>query len=272
MLYNFSIIVCGCTKNSSSYIEENLAKLYEMNNNIFKDFHFVVYENDSTDNTVNKLETFKKNHTNFNYISEKDVYKQSNIIQNIQLRPQLIAHGRNMLLKYINKHYSHFDYMIMVDLDSVINIFRTNQLKYIFNNDLKWDVLTANCIGKYYDIWALRIYKDVWIPDIHNTLWNEVIDYDCWEKAMMYNNVQKYVYDNQIIIPVNKPLIPVSSAFGGFGIYKIEKIKNCWYKAIVDNKLNCEHVNFHNDMKNIHNAKIFICAQFIVNQQNEHVK
>uniref|UniRef100_A0A6C0EWY3 Glycosyltransferase 2-like domain-containing protein n=1 Tax=viral metagenome TaxID=1070528 RepID=A0A6C0EWY3_9ZZZZ len=271
MMYDFSVIVCGCTKNSASYIEENITKLYEMNN-IFKAFHFVVYENDSNDNTKDKLQHFKNSHSNFNYISERDVDKHIDLDRRLQLRPQFIAHGRNVLLKYMNEKYTEFDYMIMVDLDSVISTFRASQLKYIFNNDLTWDVLTANCIGKYYDIWALRIYKDVWVPEIHNTLWSTYIDYDCWEKAIMCRNAQKYVYDNQITIPVNKPLIPVSSSFGGFGIYKMSKIKGCFYKAVVDNKIYCEHVSFHNDIKNIHNAKIFICPQFVVNQQNEHVR
>jgi hypothetical protein len=133
-------------------------------------------------------------------------------------------------------------------------------------------VLFSNCIGKYYDIWALRIQSSVWVPEIHEKLWKDIIDYDCWEKARLHNNSKKYVNDNQVIIPVTFPLIPVSSAFGGFGIYKIEKLKNCWYTGIDNNKIICEHVQFHNQMCKKNGAKLFICPPFLVNQQPHHTK
>ena len=270
-MYDFSVIVCGCTQNSAAYIYENSSKLYEMKN-IFKNFHFVVYENDSTDNTVSVLESFKKTHTNFNYISETEIYKNIPIQWTPHTRCIFIAYCRNQLLKYIDINYSNYDYMIMVDLDDVMSVFNVKQLQYIFKNDLQWDALFANCLGKYYDIWALRIEPNVWIPEIHEQLWNEVIDYDCWEKACFYQNSKKYVFDNQICIPVKVPHIPVSSAFGGFGIYKISKIKNCWYSGVENGKIICEHVPFHKQIRETYNAKFFICPKFLVNQQEHHTK
>jgi hypothetical protein len=238
-----SVIVCGCTKNSSGYIHKHLQLLYDMAP-LFKTFKMLIYENDSTDNTVEILEHFKQTHPFFDYISE-----------NLQLsiRTEVLAHGRNTLLGHIQE----FEYMIMVDLDDVIATFKPSQIKYLFEHS-EWDALFANCLGKYYDIWALRIERDKWTPLCPF----QVIDYDCWEAAQKYRTRQ-VISQHQISIPVSEPLIPVNSAFGGFGIYKVNKI-NGRYNGF--NGMRCEHVEFHKGMK-----RLFICPKFLVNKQSEHI-
>ena len=64
----------------------------------------------------------------------------------------------------------------------------------------------------------------------------------------------------------NKKPIKVLSAFGGLGIYKIKSIKKCKYNGVeikTDNKTHfidedCEHVKFHECMRNNGNDKIYI--------------
>jgi hypothetical protein len=148
--------------------------------------------------------------------------------------------------------------MIMVDLDDVIATFKPSQIKYLFEHT-EWDALFANCLGKYYDIWALRIEREKWTPLCPF----QVIDYDCWEAAQKYRT-RKVVSQHQISIPVSAPLIPVNSAFGGFGIYKVKKI-NGRYSGF-DGRIRCEHVEFHKGMK-----RLFICPKFLVNKQSEHI-
>ena len=241
---NKKVVIAGCTKNSATYIVERLHKLVEMGK-LFTTYHIVLYENDSTDNTVEKLEQFKQTHPLFDYISE-----------NLQTRvkTQALAHGRNTLLR----HIQGFEYMIMVDLDDVIATFKPGQIKYLFEHT-EWDALFANCLGKYYDIWALRIEREKWTPLCPF----QVIDYDCWEAAQKYRTRQ-VVSQHQISIPVSAPLIPVNSAFGGFGIYKVKKI-NGRYNGF-DGIVRCEHVEFHKGMK-----RLFICPKFLVNKQSEHI-
>jgi hypothetical protein len=151
-----------------------------------------------------------------------------------------------------------FEYMIMVDLDDVIATFKPSQIKYLFEHT-EWDALFANCLGKYYDIWALRIERDKWTQLCPF----QVIDYDCWEAVQKYRTRQ-VVSQHQISIPVSTPLIPVNSAFGGFGIYKVDKI-NGRYNGF-DGRIRCEHVEFHKGMK-----RLFICPKFLVNKQSEHI-
>ena len=268
-MYNYSVIVCGCTQNSSTYIYNNLLKLYNMNA-IFTKFKFVVYENDSTDNTVSILEEFKLSNPNFDYISEKNIQQHIPIQWCPRVRSIFIAYCRNKLINYVLSNYMDYDYMIMVDLDNVIDKFNVNQMQYVFNTNMQWDALFANCLGKYYDIWALRINNSLWNPNIHGKLWNHPIDYDCWERAIGEHNAKKYVYDHQICIPVKTPLIPVSSAFGGFGVYKISKIINCTYSGIQNNRIVCEHVSFHEQMIAKNDAKLYICPALLMNAQPNH--
>ena len=242
-----SLIVCGCTKNSESYIYKHLQLLYDIEP-LFKTFKMLVYENDSDDNTVKILEKFKQTHPKFDYISENIQDDDDNLS-----RTEILAHGRNTLLK----HIQGFDYMIMVDLDDVISTFKPSQLKYLFEHK-EWDALFANC-ETYYDIWALRIEKDKWTPKCPF----KVIDYDCWEKAH-YHQSKHFVSQHQIKIPSSAPLIPVNSAFGGFGIYKVNKINI--NENRYDGSNQCEHVSFHKGMNNL-----FICPKFMVNKQEHHL-
>lgn len=247
-MYPYSLIVCGCTKNSSNYIKKNLELLYDIQP-LFKEFKLLVFENDSVDSTGKILQLFKSTHPLFDFISETN---------NILKRTEAIAHGRNTLLQYAQNH--NYDYMIMVDLDDVISTFKSSQIKYLFEKD-EWDALFANCIGKYYDVWALRIDQTIW--NSSNPF--KMIDFDCWEMAKRCQT-NRCVSAYQIVIPINAPLIPVTSAFGGFGIYKVNKTQGCSYNGDT-----CEHVSFHKEMIEKNKAKLFICPKFLVNKQDVHI-
>jgi len=259
--YDYKVVVCGCTKNSAAYIEEALKKMYNMQN-IFKEFQLLVYENDSADDTVNILNKFGKDNPNFHLFSEKGVREHQ--------RTMVIAHGRNRLLDYVNTRFSDYDYIIMADFD-VMGLYTNDDFEQIFKHDIsKWDVLTANCNGPYYDIWPLRIETSLWKKEIHGDLWPDIIDYDCWQKG----DRERYVYKNQVIIPKTKPLIPVDSAFGGFGIYRMQIIKGCKYSGQdISGKFGtCEHTHFNLEIREKNKGRIFICPSFIVECQLEHVK
>lgn len=263
-----SIIVCGCTKNSANYIQSHLEKLYSLRS-IYSRFQMIIFENDSTDNTKTKLKQFESSHDNvhilFDTLKEKiktPVTKKS--YSHYVQKPLNLSYARNVLLDYIEADFSHFDYMMMVDLDSVVNNFEVSLIQHIVTkyDPSTWDVLTANSDKKYYDIWALRINTEIWNSELHGKLWREPIDYDCWMKK----DTQKGVRGNQINIPRDFPLIPVTSAFGGMGIYRISSIKGCRYSAEFDQSLTCEHVSFHDQIIK-RGGKIFICPDMIVCSQ-----
>ena len=106
------------------------------------------------------------------------------------------------------------------------------------------------------------MYPDIWDPELHGKLWKYPIDYDCWTMR----DTGKSVSGNQISIPVDFPLIPVTSAFGGMGIYRISSIQGCRYSAEFDQSLTCEHVSFHDQIIK-KGGKIFICPDMVVQSQ-----
>ena len=275
-MYNYKIVIAGCTKNSGNYIYQHLLKLVQIGK-MFNEYQIIIYENDSNDNTLNELEKFKLQHSNnFIFINETQVLA---IYINIDNRIQIISHGRNIILKEINEKYNDYDFMLMIDLDNILDNFKPEIISNIFKYDInKWDVLTSNCINKYYDIWALRISKQIWKPEIHGKIWNKPIEHDCWYEIVDNIHPRHCVKNYQKIIPINCPLIETDSSFGGLGIYKISKIKNCRYHSYCyDNNKNvlrgqCEHVSFHRDIKNNNGGKIFICPSLLVNCPTEHLQ
>lgn len=269
------VIIAGCTKNSGQYILAHLIKLGELGKQ-FSEYKIIIYENDSSDNTIELLELYKKSNKNFIYISEKGISTKYSPHHN---RVQIITHGRNYLLTLVYEKYSNYDLLIMVDLDDVLKKFNAKNCAQQISrhNDVEWSGLTANCEGPYYDIWALRIPATLWDPEIHGKIWPGPLEHDCWNQIS--NNIPQRVCikNYQKIIPLNMPLIETESSFNGIGVYKIDKIKDIKYDAFYRNQDNqiifgqCEHVSFHRNIRN-NGGKIYICPSLMMNSQTEHIQ
>ena len=265
---DYKIVIAGCTKNSASYISEHLLRLVEIGK-LFKTYNILIYENDSTDNTCEVLNRFKRDNNNFDFIHEENIIER--LKYNGHERAQTIAHGRNRLLKVISHLYSTYDLMIMIDLDNILDRFNPKHILNIFNYGDVWDVLTANCINKYYDIWALRIPPTVWNQAIHGKIWDKPLAHDCWYQIVDNIHPRECVKNYQKIIPIKSPLIETVSSFGGLGIYKIAVIKGCEYNSVENNNPQCEHITFHRDIIR-KGGRIFICPSLLVNCPLEHLQ
>jgi hypothetical protein len=244
------VVIAGCTKNSASYLRSRLETLTSIGN-LFETSQILIYENDSDDNTVAILTEFKSTHSNFTFIHEHYVDNKTNSL----------AHGRNMLLYEISQNYNDYDYMIMVDLDVVLDKFNPTQILHMFSYT-NWDVLTANCNYKYYDIWALRMSTSKW-TDFHAKIWPSPLLHDCWRDVNPRECIRKYQQE----IPMNYPLLEVDSAFNGLGIYKLSAIVGCRYSP---EQIQCEHVSFHRDIVR-KGGKIYICPSILVTCEREHI-
>ena len=79
--------------------------------------------------------------------------------------------------------------------------------------NLEWDVFTANQSARYYDLLALR--HPLWSPN------NWLIESAWFSQFLGKSKAQRHsMTDRMIKIPVNLPPIPVDSAFGGLAIYR----------------------------------------------------
>ena len=122
----------------------------------------------------------------------------------------------------------------------------------------KWDSLSFNR-EMYYDIWALRYSRfdaNVWAFGLDSFALVKIIRRDI---SSILEESRK----------MGQPYVPVLSAFNGLAIYKLDKTLNCEYSALcIEFRTpcrdgDCEHVAFHRCMREKHQARIVIHADYL---------
>ncbi len=268
LLKKKSIIIVGVIKNGEKYLENIFKNIHNIGN-FFKKYKILLYENDSIDNTKQIIfNEISKHSDKIEYICGDEV----KLDEKFPYRTLRLAHIRNILLNKVisDEIYNKYDYMLNMDMDDV------NEKPYIYETFDKifqydesiWDIQTIHQREIYYDVWAFRK--------------KGYIDFDCWEKVneslenmCKEEAIKKYVTKCQKPYSITRGLIPVTSAFGGAGIYKIDFLKkaiNARYigikrmnkrSDIVHYRETCEHVSFHQGLTNIYKGKMFINPEWI---------
>ncbi len=250
-----SIVIIGTTRNSEIYLDSVFDNIYQITSH-FDKYNIIVYENDSLDNTKDKLKKICNSDSNIEYIIEARI----DILY--PLRTQRLEYIRNKLLKIAINNFNNYDYLLIMDLDDVNStkdISSTFLRIFDYEDDI-WDIQAINQRKIYYDIWALRI--------------KNVLEYDCWQKVNeeikknipLEESTYRHVTRFQNLFNNCSNLIPVESAFGGAAIYNMKKLKECRnikYKGLNENGETCEHVHFHKTLKNTYNFNFFINPNWI---------
>lgn len=250
MIY-YDIIVIGCARNIEQHLNTTLNKI-NMIKELFKSTKVIIFENDSTDNTLNILKDWEKNKI-IKLITEKNVPG---------LRTERLAHARNILYNEAMKY--NFDLLIILDLDIIIRDLSKESILSCFDIKEDWAMLGGNQTNKYYDLWALRTYDD-WMP------------FDCWECVNIYKKSKDYCVDSRLKkIKMNSNPIKVKSCFGGIAIYKRKYLYNCTYGTGLQgpegNKYEmCEHIIFNEGViKN--GGSIFINPNLITQNNDKEIE
>lgn len=161
----------------------------------------------------------------------------------IQARTMRIAAARNACLEALQPRAGDFDHLLVADLDDVLGGTVSCDA---FGRAATWldeagerVAVTANCLPRYYDTWALR--HERWCPyDVWQPIWNRPADCS-FEEALF-----REVFRRQIVLPAHLPPIPVLSAFGGLALYKARPALNARYQgADQTGRPVCEHVAFN---------------------------
>ncbi len=238
---NKKVIIAGLCRNVEATIEKTLEKLRETAV-LFSDHKIIIYENNSTDGTKEKL----KKAANEKLVVKCEDFTYDEFLKNVKARTwndqpyrgEMIANARNKVLDIIAADVSlaDFDYLLWIDLD--FTKWENDALVNCFANE-DWDAITSNCVltnGNYRDTYATRDEKHAFGPEIFGDYW--------WKKIspQMGRKLE------------GKKLIPVLSAFGGLGIYKLSSIKNCRYSAHVTRE-------FHEENKKLMKAFPFSFMQ-----------
>jgi hypothetical protein len=223
-MLDYNIIIVSCARNIDKYLNKSLTKI-NMIKSLFKSSKVFIYENDSTDKTLEILKDWENNNI-IKLFTEKNVLGK---------RTERLAHGRNILYNEAMKN--DFDLLIVMDLDNVIELLSEEGILSCFDIKEDWAMIGANQLGNYYDLWALRTYDD-WMP------------FDCWECVNINKKSEYYCFSSRLKnIPINNNPIKVKSCFGGIAIYKRKYLNNCSYGNGLQGDINkyeiCEHVQFN---------------------------
>ena len=229
-MINKKVVFCIPVRNESSNLKslfKTLDKLYFK----FQDYFIIFVESDSSDNSCDLIKKYLENRKG------KLINKNLEGIKNRVIR---LAKSRNEYLNFIknDRNLKTFDLMIVLDCGGVNGSLTAKKVrKAIIENKNSIGIFPTQKF-LYYDIWTLRI--------------NNIINYDCFEELFKYyrqdSKIKKIFFDLigrflfiNFIIKTRK--INVISAYGGMGIYKLNKVINFTYDS--NNGKNCEHVEFN---------------------------
>ena len=240
ILKNKTTSICACAKNVAKHLPLSISKI-EMIASVFQGVKIFIFENDSTDDTLCILKDWSKNNKSVEVISENNIPLKST--KSWYKRVETLAYARNKLLE--KTHEYNPDYYIAIDLDEVISGLTLDGFLSSFSLSFDWSMVGANQTDYYYDLWPLRTFDD-WM------------NYDCWEECVPKHGYEKCIESKKRNIPINSDPIEVLSCFGGLGIYKHAYTTNCTYR-----RHTTEHLYFHKQMREKHNARFFINPKMI---------
>lgn len=229
-MINKKVVFCIPVRNESSNLK-SLFKTLDKLNLKFEDYFIIFVESDSSDDSSDLIKKYLER--------RKGVLINKNL-KGIENRVMRLAISRNEYLNFIKNDQSlkTYDLMIVLDCGGVNGSLTAKKIKNaILENENSIGIFPTQKF-LYYDIWTLRI--------------DNIINYDCFEelfksykknskiRKIFFNLIGKFLFIN-FIIKTKK--INVISAYGGMGIYKLNKVIDFTYDS--NNGKNCEHVEFN---------------------------
>jgi len=241
---NESIMISVCVRDCEKYLN-NLKRNIDNIRSFVSDTKVLFVESDSADNTLDILKNY----------DDIEVISKGNMREQFPERTDRLARCRNVYLDVAEE--SNFDYLLVLDGDSIGEEEITEKsLASNFDYD-DWDMMTANQPKGYYDLWALR-HED-WMP------------FDCWEefsKNRTKENFIRCIISRFRKIDINEPRIKVKSAFGGAGIIKVSSINGSRHVGLNEkNQRICEWVPFCKNLNNVYINPMFVNS----NTVSEHI-
>jgi hypothetical protein len=230
-------VFVGCARDCERHLPAVLRNCERLAS-VYGRVEFVFVENDSTDKTKALLKAWLAVGRRGRLIELDGLTAQK------LMRPERIAVARNAYLDEIrNTELREFDHLVTLDMDAVnagaISLEAFRAAVGFLDGAPETAGVFSSATPVYYDMWALRC--DGCCP---TDCWSEIAAKPWWmsKRAAGY----KYIYARQIAIPREMAPIPVSSAFGGLGVYKMTFALQQGYSGqTVDGRMACEHVAFN---------------------------
>lgn len=269
-----SFLLVGTVSNVEKDLISDLSRIERAVRRI-GDLEIFLVESDSTDATLTTLENLGLEKSGFGFKSF------GNLKAKLPKRTERIRFCRNAYVDYIqtNLLQRKWDYVIVADLDGMNSAITEKRILNSLKKENEWDACFANQSLGYYDLYALR--ADNWVErDCFDELKelqearvfrkkyrNSILDFlstflhfDRMRREVIYKRMKRLKGD----------LVPVKSAFGGFGIYKPEIFKKVDYGKCNSGEISeCEHLDLHHKCLQ-YGFRLVIDPQLINNRVNPY--
>jgi hypothetical protein len=257
------ITVCGIVRDCDSNLKKNITTI-NLLCDIAKDYHIVIFENDSIDNTKQVLQKWQKQrkniHVSLNDFHTTTIPTQSKTVNRYfsKYRIEKMAMYRNYYLEYISTNQIVSDYILVLDLD--VEKILLNGILHSLGENRDWDCIAANGYIYSPSAWFRKRYNDTYALvecGMENRKQTEL---------MIKQNQYKWAS-----LKSEMPFIRVFSAFGGLAIYKYKVIKDCRYSVIPNCdervEVRCEHFSLCKQMTEKGFDKIYINPYMTIRYQ-----
>ena len=228
-----NILIAGTARDVAHCIASELNQLISCTRD-FKSTKVFIVESDSSDHTVDCLNQLANEISFFSFIT------LGKLSAAIPSRTQRLSHCRNQIVNVVqaDPQFQSIDFVLLADLDGVNGLLTKEKIAQCWTLEENWDVICANQLNYYYDIWALR--HPYWSPYNYLEQYHHLTPFLGSHQA---NQISKIV--KQVKLDPTLDLIPVDSAFGGLAIYKREAYISGNYgfePGVVDE---VDHAPFH---------------------------
>jgi glycosyltransferase involved in cell wall biosynthesis len=261
-----NLYFAGLARDCEDVVEKNINNVLKIcDSEIVGNCDVLIAENGSKDNTREILQRLTKENNNIKS------FLLDGIDERFPDREQRIAHLRNHLFNKVqdkskSRRNSHPELYIPIDFDS--EIVRSIDITQFIKECQRvakgeTDAVFPTSEPYYYDIYALRAKG--WVEE------------DCWNQVRKFRKRKgsfiakiNNIYSKQKSIEKLKDegRISVQSAFGGVGIYNLDKLGDASYKQDGEYPRNiCEHTIFNKSVKSKE-----ISTDFVIRAPREHIK
>jgi len=251
MPYKPRILLVGLTRNSSAYIRDEFLFYISLFQSEELSGVFMI-ESDSTDSTVQELQNLKTD-----FLGLFDFQSFGDLESSIPDRINRLRFCRNAYVNIIRTMAENdaINLVIVADMDRINKSISRKALNLVFEeNTIQWDACFPNQSLLYYDLLALRANN--WLSVDFSELTERSVRifvnmHNYKSKILRYlkkEYVRQKIFRKKMIhIPKSADWISVKSAFGGFGIYKVEMFLDHDYGELRSGTKECEHVTFHRE-------------------------
>jgi SEC-C motif-containing protein len=215
-LFDKKAIFVGCARDCALTLPGVLDNIWRMSQ-LFTESAFVFVENDSQDFTKREIQSWCRDKSDGRLIS------LDGLAASCSLRMTRLEIARNRYLSLVRSDFPLYDYMFVLDCDEVnaapIDLVAVERAIVFLQNDAGCAGVFGNSAETYYDLWALR-HPERCPGDI----WEDVCDYAVAHNVADAEAFRRTFAARTFVLPPTQAAFEVDSAFGGFGIYKIQSI------------------------------------------------